>query len=256
MKLWWYGICRAVAAALAVIVTISAASAADRVLVFTAASMSEVMSELADRYRRETGNEAVLSLAGSGALARQIEAGAPADAYISANTAWVDWLDQRELLKAQSVTQIAGNRLVVAVPHFSEDWVDLESLVTQRRFAMGDPLSVPAGIYARQALTSLNLWQVAQRQAVFGENVRIALKRVGHREVSAAIVYSTDAAADPDVRAVYTFDEDLHDPITYWAAATAQSGEGADRFLAYLTSPSAIAIFARYGFGPVSNAGD
>ena len=146
---------------------------------------------------------------------------------------------------------LAGNRLVVAVRNEVENWADLEALLTDNRFAMAEPDTVPAGRYARQALQNRGIWEQASRQAVFGDNVRTTLRRLARGEVTSAIVYGTDAAIEPRVRPFFVFPSAAHDKITYWAAATGQAPSAqALEFVSFLKGADAGRVFAESGFVP------
>lgn len=224
-------------------------------VVLAAASLQEALGEAADAWARQRHPRPVLSFAGSSALARQVEAGAPADLFISADEAWMDHIDQRGLLASGSRRVIAGNRLVLIAP--------LDSHVTLRiakgfplaralgagRLAMADPAAVPAGRYGRAALEALGVWAVVEPRVVRSENVRAALALVERGEAPLGIVYATDAAASRKVRVVGVFPASSHPPIRYPAAQlkTAKAKD-ASAFLAFLGSRQARVILARHGF--------
>lgn len=224
-------------------------------VVLAAASLQEALGEAADAWARQRHPRPVLSFAGSSALARQVEAGAPADLFISADEAWMDHIDQRGLLASGSRRVIAGNRLVLIAP--------LDSPVTLRiakgfplaralgvgRLAMADPAAVPAGRYGRAALEALGVWAVVEPRVVRSENVRAALALVERGEAPLGIVYATDAAASRKVRVVGVFPASSHPPIRYPAAQlkTAKAKD-ASAFLAFLGSRQARVILARHGF--------
>ncbi len=177
----------------------------EKLTVFAAASMKDAIERAAGEYQAAGGDEVVVSFASSSVLARQIEAGAPADVYISANTDWMAYLVERDLVRADSETIIAGNNLVIAAAE-GTDPVDSPDALLDQRFAMGDPSHVPAGKYARTALENLGLWKDVEKNAVFGENVRVALELASRGEVKAAIVYGSDQKAASIVSAmkIYT----------------------------------------------------
>jgi molybdate transport system substrate-binding protein len=224
-------------------------------VVLAAASLQEALGEAADAWARQRHPRPVLSFAGSSALARQVEASAPADLFISADEAWMDHIDQRGLLASGSRRVIAGNRLVLIAP--------LDSPVTLRiakgfplaralgagRLAMADPAAVPAGRYGRAALEALGVWAVVEPRVVRSENVRAALALVERGEAPLGIVYATDAAASRKVRVVGVFPASSHPPIRYPAAQlkTAKAKD-ASAFLAFLGSRQARVILARHGF--------
>lgn len=221
-------------------------------VIFTPSSLTDVMSSIAQNYEAESGQKVLISVAATSVLARQIEAGAKADIFISADQRWIDWLNQKQLLEAQSLKPIAANTLVVAVRREVENWASAEMLLTSERFAMAEPASVPAGRYAREALAHLGWWERAKRNAIYGENVRVALKRVARGDVGAAIVYGSDVVADKTVRTLFEFPPKSHRPITAWAGivGASQNKVSAGKFLDYLGGTKTVAIFAEYGFWP------
>ncbi|WP_300539241.1 molybdate ABC transporter substrate-binding protein [Sphingosinicella sp.] len=224
-------------------------------VVLAAASLQEALSEAADAWARQRHPRPVLSFAGSSALARQIEAGAPADLFISADEAWMDRLEQRSLLAPGSRRVIAGNRLVLIAPSDSPvklriaKGFPLARALGSGRLAMADPAAVPAGRYARAALEALGDWAAVEPRVVRSENVRAALALVERGEAPLGIVYATDAAASRKVRVVGVFPASSHPSIRYPAARlrTAKAKD-APAFLAFLGSRQARVIFARHGF--------
>ena len=226
--------------------------------VFAAASLGDAMGELASAWEAETGQAVTLVFAGSSTLARQIDAGAPADVYVSANAAWMDWLAERGRVVAGSRVDIAANRLVIVAQDpaaLSEDEVtsatDIAGLLGEDgRLAIALPDAVPAGIYAKAALTDLGLWEALSTRLAPTDNVRAALALVALGEAPAGVVYATDAAAEPGVVVAGVFPEPSHPPIRYPAAVVAESGQAdaAGAFVAWLTEDAAQAILARYGF--------
>ena len=227
----------------------SLASAADRLTLFAAASMKDAMDRAVSEYRAAGGGEVVVSFASSSVLARQIEAGAPADVFISANKDWMDYLVERDLIRPDSQRIIAGNSLVIAAAEGAEPVADPQLLLADR-FAMGDPTHVPAGKYAKTALETLSLWSKLEKNAVFGENVRVALELASRGEVKAAIVYGSDQKAAGGLTRAYTFPADSHAPIAYPAAATKDAAPEAEAFLDFLMSDTGQKIFADLGFSP------
>lgn len=234
------------------------AQAADRpgITVFAAASLKTALDGLADEYQRATGVTVSLSYAASSALAKQIEAGAPAELFISADTDWMDYLAAKSLIQNDSRVTLLGNSLVLIVPAgFASTPVALKPgldllplLGTDGRLAVALVDSVPAGRYARAALTSLGTWPALEPRLVQAENVRAALTLVARAEAPAGIVYATDALAEPKVRQLGTFPAGSHPAIVYPAALTAGGKASAKAFLTWLSGPVAAARFAGYGF--------
>lgn len=231
------------------------AAAAEPVTVFAAASLKGSLDEAVAAWQAETGGTASISFAGSSALARQIEQGAPADLFISADLAWMDYLAERKLIAADTRVNLLGNRIVLIAPKGSTAAVDiapgmdLAALLGGGKLAMADPAAVPAGKYGKAALETLGVWQSVAGDVAAAENVRAALLLVSRGEAPLGIVYSTDAAADPGVRVVATFPADTHPPIVYPAAVTADAkSSAAAGLLDFLKGPKAQAIFAAAGF--------
>ena len=228
------------------LVAATKAMAADRVLVFAAASTKDAIEAVAADFHAETGTDVVVSLASSGTLARQIEAGAPADIYLPANPVWMDYLADRGLINAASRAAVAGNVLVIV--RKGSDAATPETLLESGRFAMGDPVHVPAGIYAREALENLGLWDDVAPNAAFGENVRVALAMAARGDVDSAIVYRSDAAMRDDLEIAYEFPEGSHLPIVYPVALTLEADDDARAFLAYLLERARAGALTRFGF--------
>lgn len=253
-----HAILRLAAVALALVVA-PAAHAQAPLTVFAAASLTNAFDEAAALYAKETGTQLRISYAGSSALARQIDRGAPADLFVSANTAWMDWLEGRGRLLPGSRRDLLRNRLVL-VAHgeapevtLSPD-LDLPALLDGGRLAMAFVDAVPAGIYGKAALSSLGLWAKAEPHVAQADNVRAALALVARGEAPLGIVYATDAAAEPEVSVVATFPSGSHPRIVYPAAVP----EGAERdraaaLLEWLAGPQAQAVFARHGFAPLAD---
>lgn len=223
-------------------------------LVFAAASLTNVLGDLAPAWEKASGVPVKLSFAASSVLARQIEAGSSADVFISADQEWMDYLQSRNLIAQTSRINLVGNRLVLIAPADSrieleiKHGFDLAGALAGGRLATGDPDTVPVGRYARSALTSLGVWDQVADRLVRAENVRSAMNFVARGETPLGIVYATDAQIDKKVRVVATFPDNTHDPITYPAAATATAGPGAASFLAYLRSTEAAPTWQKYGF--------
>src|SRR5215472_6044413 len=234
--------------------TLGAASAAE-VVVFAAASLKEALDDAVRVYAAQTGDTAKISYAASSALAKQIESGAPADLFISADLDWMDYLQQHKLIQPQTRKNLLGNRLVIVAPADSDlkldikPGFDLAGALKGGHLAMADPDSVPAGKYGKAALEKLGVWNAVQAAVAPAENVRAALLFVSRREAPLGIVYATDAAADPRVKIAGVFPDDTHPPIIYPAALTADSkNPGAARLLEFLSSPAARPMFEKRGF--------
>jgi molybdate transport system substrate-binding protein len=224
-------------------------------LVFAAASLSNAFDEIGASYTRDTGQSVKFSYAASSALARQLEAGARADVFASADGEWMDYAQARKLIDSATRVDLLSNRLVLIAPAGSDVKLQIapgfklaEALGPKGRLATGDPEYVPAGKYARSALTSLGVWNEVADRLVRAENVRAALAFVSRGEAPLGIVYTTDALADKGVRVVDTFPESSHLRIVYPVAVTASAREGAQRFLESLRKPAAQEAFHKYGF--------
>lgn len=245
---------RHAAAALALLAALPAA--AQEPTVFAAASLQNAMEDAGKVYQQKTGRAVRFSFGASSALARQIEQGAPAALFASADEPWMDFLAERSLIVPASRKSLLGNRLVLVVPAASSARIELRPgfdfaalLGADGRWVTGDPASVPVGRYAQEALTKLGVWDFARTRLVRAENVRVALAFVERGEAAAGIVYATDAAVSGKVRVAGTFPADSHAPISYPFALVARNESAAARdFLAFLAGPEAAAIFRRYGF--------
>jgi molybdate transport system substrate-binding protein len=245
-----------VAALLGVAVPIRAGEArpAPGVLIFAAASLQTALDALTPAMARASGSTVRVSYAASSALARQIESGAPADLFISADEDWMNYVADRRLIKADTRANLVGNTLVLVAPVKQPVTLKiapgfaLASHLGSSRLAVGDPASVPAGKYAQAALASLGVWSSVASKLAPAENVRAALLLVSRGEAPLGIVYRTDALADPGVMIVDTFPEATHPPIVYPAALTAVASADASRVLSFLQSEPARAVFARQGF--------
>jgi molybdate transport system substrate-binding protein len=234
----------------------TSASAAD-VVVFGAASLKEALDAQAKQFESATGNKVVVSYAASNTLAKQIESGAPADLFISADLDWMDYIDRKALVRPGTRVNLLRNALVLIAPVSSKAALeiapgfDLASALGSDRFAMANPDSVPAGKYGKSALEYLGVWGKVEKQAARAENVRAALALVSRGEAPFGIVYATDAYADKGVRIVGTFPAASHPPIVYPAAILASSKSPAARpFLDHLRSTPARATWEKYGFTP------
>jgi molybdate transport system substrate-binding protein len=227
------------------------------VRVFAAASLTDVLRMIGDQYAAAGHPAPVFNFAASSELARQIEQGAEADIFISADEAWIDYLAERKLIEASTRASMLSNRLVLIAPSDKPIEVqigpgmDLAGALKGGKLAIANPDSVPAGKYAREALEHFGAWAAVDPMTARAENVRAALRFVEAGEAAAGIVYSTDArAAGAAVTVVGEFPADSHTPITYPAAIVAGKGEGpATGFLAFLASPEAKTVFESAGFG-------
>jgi molybdate transport system substrate-binding protein len=232
-----------------------APSAAGEVLVFAAASLTNALDRVASAWTAETGHVAVMSYAGSSALARQIQEGAPADIFVSASVDWMDALEASGDLRAGTRRDILGNTLVLiahgreAAPVTVDAGLDLVGMLGDGRLSMALVEAVPAGIYGKQALGSLGLWAAVEPLVAQSDNVRAALAFVARGETPLGIVYATDAAVEDNVSVIGTFPQGSHTPIVYPAAITAQSASPqAASFMAFMTSGAARAIWRDFGF--------
>jgi molybdate transport system substrate-binding protein len=231
------------------------AQQAGDVVVFAAASLKNALDDIGAQWQQETGKKAAISYAASSALAKQIEAAAPADLFISADLDWMDYLQQRNLIKADTRSNLLGNRIVLITAKDSKlsatiaPGFNLAGLLGTGRLAMADVAAVPAGKYGKAALEALGVWTSVQDKVAQAENVRATLLLVSRGEAPLGIVYQTDAAADPNVKIVGAFPENTHPPIIYPAALTASSkNTDAAGFLAYVISAKAKPLFEKQGF--------
>lgn len=227
-----------------------------KITVFAAASLTNAMQDIAKEYQKEKHVEVVSSFASSSTLARQIEAGAPADLFISADQKWMDYAVDKKAIDTASRETLLGNSLVVVAPKASKqssvtidaktDWT---SLLQGGRLAVGDPEHVPAGIYAKEALQKLGAWETLSPKLAPAEDVRGALALVERNEAPLGIVYGSDAVASKGVKVVGTFPEDSHKKVEYPVAIVdGHKNATVTAFYDYLKGPQASAIFKQYGF--------
>jgi molybdate transport system substrate-binding protein len=216
----------------------------EHLTVFAAASTTEAMNELAGAFKAEYGEGIHFNFSSSGALARQIAAGAPADLFISANSQWMDWLEEHSAIDPATRFNLAANALVLIAPSGSN--LQFNGHI-EGRVAVGDFKSVPAGIYAEQALTHMGWMDQLRPNLIMASNVRTALMYVERGEVAAGIVYATDAKASNKVSIIGTFPSGSHSPIIY-PVATCRDVQKATRFLNFLRSPEARVILKKHGF--------
>jgi molybdate transport system substrate-binding protein len=226
------------------------------IVVFAAASLKNVLDDVVLSFRTDTGKSVIASYAASSLLAKRIENGAPADLFISANPGWMDYLAQRELIKPWTRSDLLGNRLVLIAPAVNrtirlaiEPGFPLRTALGGGRLAMGDPASVPAGIYGKAALENLGVWPAVSDRIAAAENVRAALLLVARGEAPLGIVYATDAAIEPGVRVIGALPRETHPPIVYPIALTSNSeNPDAAALLVYLRCVHAHAYFEKAGF--------
>lgn len=236
--------------------TFSPASAEDKTItVFAAASMKNALDEVDAAYTAKTGVKITASYAASSVLAKQIEQGAPADVFVSADTDWMDYALSKKTINEPTRVNLLGNSIVLIAPKDSEinnvtiaQGFDLARLAGDGRIATGDVKSVPAGKYAKAALEKLGAWTAAEPKFAMAESVRAALTLVARGEADLGIVYSTDAKVEPGVKIVGTFPADSHPAIIYPVAATTTAKPGTNDYLAFLRTSAAKTILEKYGF--------
>lgn len=241
--------------ALGVVSLAPAVASAGEITVFAAASMKNAMDEISQRFAKDTGNTATVSLAGSSKLARQIQQGAPADVFISANPGWMDTLQKEGLIVPETRFDLLNNSIVLIAHGKDAEAVkigpdmDLAGMLGDDHLAMALVDAVPAGIYGKASLESLGLWTAVEPKVAQADNVRAALALVSTGEAPLGIVYATDAVADDNVTVIGTFPADSHPAIVYPAAAIKESDNPLNaQFLDYLRGPAAREAFERQGF--------
>jgi molybdate transport system substrate-binding protein len=251
---------RTVVAALAAVLAIAAWSPAaqaqdNSITVFAAASMKNALDDVDAAFTKQSGTKVVASYDASSALMKQIEGGAPADVFVSADLKWMDYGSQKKLIKDDTRVNLLGNELVLIAAKDSKignvtiaPGFDLAGLVGDGRIATGDVKAVPVGLYAQAALQKLGVWAAVEPKMAMTANVRAALVLVARGEAPLGIVYSTDAKVEPGVKIVGTFPESSHDPIIYPVAVTVNAKPDATPYLAFLRSAAAKTIFESYGF--------
>ena len=225
------------------------------VVVFAAASMKNSLDDVNAAFAKQSSIKVVASYAATSTLMKQIEQGAPADVFLSADIHWMDYGAQRNLIKTDTRLNLLGNRLVLIAPKDSKvgdvsigPGFDLAGLAGNGRIATGDVRAVPVGLYAKAALEKLGVWASVEQKMAMAENVRAALVLVARNEAPLGIVYETDAKVDPGVKIVGVFPEDSHPPIIYPVALTANAKPVAAQYLAFLRTQAAKSIFEHYGF--------
>lgn len=236
------------------------------VTVFAAASLKNALDDVTAAWMKETGKRVVISYAASNVLAKQIEAGAPADLFFSADLDWMDYAASKGLIKQESRVSLLGNSLVIIAPRdqalqifkqfLDKPLSELASMLGSGRLAMGHVDAVPAGKYGKAALEKLGAWESVKSKVVQTENVRMALALVSRGEAQLGIVYKTDAVADTTVKIVWSFPEKSHPPIVYPAALTKEADDpDAASFLDFLRSAQAKPLFEKQGFSFVNKPG-
>lgn len=227
----------------------------ERITIFAAASLGKALGEITEEFERATGIKADLSLAGSSLLARQLQYGAPADVFISANSAWMDWAEEKELIVPQSRVDLLSNRLVLIAPVDAAETLDLSdkagllAVLSDGPLAMALIDAVPAGIYGKAALQTLDLWDDFSAHIAQTDNVQSALTLVAQGAAPLGIVYETDAKASAQVQILDHLPRESHPPIIYPAAATTTGQQQASlAFLSFLQGEIAQAIFVGQGF--------
>src|SRR5580700_7679470 len=223
--------------------------------IFAAASMKNALDDIDAAYSAKTGVRIVASYAASSALAKQIEQGAPADIFVSADTDWMDYAIGKRTINEPTRVNLLGNSIVLIAPKDSKiDSVtigpgfDLAKLAGDGKIATGDVKAVPVGKYAKAALEKLGAWEAAEPKFAMAESVRAALTLVARGEAALGIVYSTDAKVEPGVKIVGTFPADSHPPIIYPVAATTAAKPEANDYMSFLRSQAAKTVLEKYGF--------
>ncbi len=239
----------------------SAVAQPHQIVVFAAASLKNALDDVRAQYERETGKRVTVSYAASSTLAKQIEAAAPADIFLSADLDWMDYLAERKLIKPDTRVNLLGNSIVLIAPVGGTASIaigpnfPLAAALGNDRLAMADPNTVPAGKYGKAALEKLGVWSTVAERIAPTENVRAALLLVSRGETPLGIVYKTDAAADKGVKIVASFPADTHPPIVYPMALIANSSNpDAAGFAAYLRSAAAAPLFEKQGFTVLNRA--
>jgi molybdate transport system substrate-binding protein len=234
---------------------VQAASAQERITVFAAASMKDSLDSVSAAFTKRAGTNVVASYAATSALMKQIESGAPADVFASADLEWMDYGAEHKLIKTDSRFNLLGNRLVLIAPKDSKigdvtigPGFDLAKLAGDGRITTGDVRAVPVGKYTKAALEKLGAWTAAEQKFAMVGNVRAALTLVARGEAVLGIVYETDAKVEPNVKIVGRFPSDSHPPIVYPVALTATAKPAAAPYVAFLRSPEWKTIFEGFGF--------
>jgi molybdate transport system substrate-binding protein len=225
------------------------------IIVFAAASMKNALDDVDAAFTKQTGTKVVASYDASSVLMKQIEQGAPAEVFVSADLKWMDYGSQKKLIDQSTRVNLLGNKLVLIAAKDSKldpvtigPGLDLAKLAGDGRITTGDVQAVPVGIYAKAALEKLGLWASVEPKMAMAANVRAALLLVARGEAPLGIVYATDAKIEPGVKVIGVFPDDSHEPIVYPVAATNTTKPDAAQYLAFLRSSAAKSIFESYGF--------
>ena len=230
--------------------------AQEQITIFAAASLKNALDDVNAALTKATGVKATASYAASSVLAKQIEQGAPADIFISADLQWMDYVGERKLIKPDTRVNLLGNKLVLIAPADSKitsmtigQGFDIAKLAGSGRIAVADVNAVPAGRYAKAALDKLGAWAAAEPKLAQAENVRATLAFVARDETPIGVVYETDAKVEPKVKVISAFPDDSYPPVTYPVAATATTTkQSVPQYLHFLRSAAAKTIFEKYGF--------
>ena len=257
---WLVGALGIVAAGFFAVTPPPARAQGEDLVVFAAASLKNALDGVAKEWQKETGKSVKISYAASSALAKQMEHGAPAQMFISADVPWMDYVEQKGLIRKDTRFNLLGNRIVLIAPKDKAAAVDIKpgfdlaGLLGGGRLAVANVEAVPAGRYGKAALEKLGVWASVSGRLAQAENVRAALVLVSRGEAPLGIVYQTDAAADPGVRVVGAFPENTHPPIIYPVALTANASHpDAAALLAYIRSPKAKTLFEAQGFAVLNH---
>jgi molybdate transport system substrate-binding protein len=239
----------------------AAAAKAQDVTIFAAASLTNALQEAGEAYRAKTGKTVKFSFASSSVLAKQVEAGAPAQIFISADEKWMDYAVSKGVIQEGTRINPIGNTMVLIAPADSKAGpveisakTDIASLLGDGRLATGDPAHVPVGTYAKEAFEKLGLWTAVEPKLARAENVRAALALVETGEAPIGVVYATDAAASKKVKVLGAFPKGSHAPIVYPFAIVKGQKDAAQDVFAYITGPEGIKIFTKYGFAPLTSS--
>jgi molybdate transport system substrate-binding protein len=231
------------------------AAADDTLTVFAAASMKNALDDVNAAFTKASNIKVTASYAATSALAKQLDAGAPADVFVSADLKWMDYAAEKKLIKTDTRVNLLGNALVLIAGKDSKldnvqiaQGFDIVKLAGDGRIAVADTKAVPAGLYAKAALEKLGAWKAAEPKLAQAENVRATLAFVARGETPIGIVYATDAKVEPKVKIVGVFPERSHPPVTYPVAATVNAKTGTEKYLHFLRTGTAKAIFEKYGF--------